>query len=142
MKKQIKESTARTTPYKPNVDHCTVWVGNVSLSRNQIAEVMELMYAALQVDASLDEADLKKTFDSCGKIVHISIRATRGVCVPTAHVAKRYLGLGKKLEGVHYAAILFAEPSAARKAEELDGKELCGRSLIVSTRTGVSHCAI
>ena len=76
--------------------------------------------------------DLYKHFIHCGPIVDIQIRASGGVCVPTAKLPTPYWGMGSSLESVHYATVRFKTPDAARNAMDLSGTELLGKKIIVS----------
>ncbi len=86
----------------------------------------------LQLSSSTENKDLWQHFTHCGHIVDIQIRASSGVCVPTAKLPTPYWGMGTPLESVHYATIRFAAPEGARNAMDLGGTELLGKKIVVS----------
>lgn len=84
------------------------------------------------LSSSTENKDLWQHFTHCGHIVDIQIRASSGVCVPTAKLPTPYWGMGTPLESVHYATIRFAAPEGARNAMDLGGTELLGKKIVVT----------
>ncbi|KAI1792857.1 hypothetical protein LXA43DRAFT_1003535 [Ganoderma leucocontextum] len=84
------------------------------------------------LSSSTEKNDLWKHFGRCGTIVDVQIRASSGVCVPTAKLPTPYWGMGTPLESVHYATIRFKTPEGARKAMDLGGTEVLGKKIIVT----------
>ncbi|CDO74014.1 hypothetical protein BN946_scf185043.g63 [Trametes cinnabarina] len=84
------------------------------------------------VNSSVTEAQLEALFQQCGTVRRILIRASSGICVPTTNLKRGFLGFGGVQPGVHYATVEYWTPAEARRALELNGTVLEGRSLVVS----------
>ncbi|KAI0721825.1 hypothetical protein C8T65DRAFT_169432 [Cerioporus squamosus] len=99
------------------------------------AEVKNRQWSFVYVgnlSSNVTEEQLGQKFERFGPIRLIQIRASSGVCVPTANLPRPFFGFGESLEGTHYATIEFSSPSAARKALEYNGAQFAGRNIIVS----------
>ncbi|KAI0824598.1 hypothetical protein BC628DRAFT_1376929 [Trametes gibbosa] len=84
------------------------------------------------LSSETNEAELKDYFSRCGPIRRIIMRASGGVCVPTATLKGGFLGFGGVKPSVHYATIEFSTGAGARAAIDLDKTEFYGRPIVVS----------
>ncbi|EIW61854.1 uncharacterized protein TRAVEDRAFT_57037 [Trametes versicolor FP-101664 SS1] len=84
------------------------------------------------LSSSVTDAQLAALFGPCGPIRRIQIRASGGICVPTANLPRPYFGFGKVDTAVHYATVEFESSDGSRKAMELDRRVLEGRQIIVT----------
>ncbi|KAI0771917.1 hypothetical protein BD413DRAFT_547012 [Trametes elegans] len=84
------------------------------------------------LSSSVTDEQLQTLFKACGTIRRIVIRASGGMCVPTANMKRGFLGFGGVEPGVHYATVEYMVPASARRAIELSGTELDGRKILVS----------
>ncbi|KAI9001252.1 hypothetical protein BD414DRAFT_474097 [Trametes punicea] len=107
-----KKAELKANARLPQAEWSFVFVGNLS--------------------SSVTEQELEALFERCGKIRRIQIRASSGVCVPTANLKSSFFGYNKVEPGVHYATVEYMTPAEARKALELSGTELHGRNILVS----------
>ncbi|TFK93926.1 hypothetical protein K466DRAFT_477781 [Polyporus arcularius HHB13444] len=99
------------------------------------AEVKDRRWSFVYVgnlSSAVTEDQLEEKFERFGPIRLIKIRASSGICVPTANLPRPYFGFGAPLEGTHYATIEFSSPNAARKALEYNNTPFAGRNIIVS----------
>nr|VWO97320.1 Pre-mRNA-splicing ATP-dependent RNA helicase PRP28 (EC [Ganoderma boninense] len=84
------------------------------------------------LSSATENKDLRRHFASCGQISDIQIRASGGVCVPTAKLPTPYWGMGTPYESVHYATIRFKTPEGARNAMGMSGTVVMGKRIIVT----------
>ncbi|PIL36812.1 hypothetical protein GSI_00502 [Ganoderma sinense ZZ0214-1] len=84
------------------------------------------------LSSATENKDLWGHFARCGQISDIQIRASGGVCVPTANLSTPYWGMGTPYESVHYATIRFKTPEGARNAMGMSGTEVLGKKIIVT----------
>ncbi|KAI0356581.1 hypothetical protein OH77DRAFT_211779 [Trametes cingulata] len=84
------------------------------------------------LSSKITEEELKTLFQRCGTVRRIELRASAGVCVPTAGLPKSFWGFGEVEDGVHYASVEYTKPASARQALQLSGTELYGRHIVVS----------
>ncbi|KAH9853703.1 hypothetical protein C2E23DRAFT_820260 [Lenzites betulinus] len=84
------------------------------------------------LSSEVNEAQVEAFFAPCGPVRRVLIRASGGICVPTANLKGGFLGFGGVQPGVHYATVEFSNGTAARDAVELDGAEFYGREIVVS----------
>ncbi|KAM5535689.1 hypothetical protein V8D89_010676 [Ganoderma adspersum] len=84
------------------------------------------------LSSATENQTLWRHFAHCGHIVDIQIRASGGVCVPTAKLSTPYWGMGTPFESVHYATIRFKTPEGAKNAMDMSGTEVLGKKIIVT----------
>ncbi|KAI0370222.1 hypothetical protein BV20DRAFT_1035984 [Pilatotrama ljubarskyi] len=117
VRKAKKKAEMKAAARAPQAEWSFVYVGNLS--------------------SSTTDEQLRALFQPCGAIRRIQIRASGGVCVPTANLPSRgFFGFGGVDEGIHYATVEYLTPASARQALELTGTELDGRRILVSFSVG------
>lgn len=124
-----KKKEAKPVIKPSQVQWSFVYVGNVSSFSSECkSEAYDL---CVQLSSSVTDAQLAALFGPCGPIRRIQIRASGGICVPTANLPRPYFGFGKVDTAVHYATVEFESSDGSRKAMELNRRVLEGRQIIV-----------